>query len=92
MNGVLMYLDALANEQKLFRRALLVWAMTLFTWVVLKVFGTPFAEISTHVVAAMGIVNSMLVAVIGLYQWLRARDEERDRQEQARTNREEFIP
>lgn len=71
------WLDRLANRQKLFRRLILVWAIGLVTLVVLRatepdVLSSATGAGATIVTAAIGI----LTTVVGLYQWMRQRDEE----------------
>lgn len=70
--------DRLANSHKLFRRAVLVWAICLVTIVVLRatrpeVLTSASGAGATIVTGAIGI----LTTVVGLYQWMRQRDAER---------------
>lgn len=66
------WLDKLVNEQKLFRRLVLIWACWLITVVVLRV--TDPAVIP-HVTAAVATVVTgvigILATVIAFYQWHR---------------------
>jgi predicted histidine transporter YuiF (NhaC family) len=51
------------------------WAMSLITWVVLRVF-TDLDKISTNVVTALSIVVGLLTTVIGFYNYQRKLDKE----------------
>lgn len=80
MTRFLSWCERLANSHKLFRRAVLLWAVVLVTVVVLRatrpeVLTAATAAGATIVTAAIGI----LTTVIGLYQWMRQRDAERHR-------------
>lgn len=65
----------LANEHKLFRRLILLWAMALITVIVVWTWLSP-PDIPTSTAAALGTVTGILTAVIGLYQYLRGKDDD----------------
>lgn len=69
-------LDALFERHKLVRRAALVWACWLISVVVLRVTETEaLPHITGPVATVVGAVIGILTVVVGLYQWLRARDD-----------------
>ncbi|HRQ57643.1 MAG TPA: hypothetical protein PLN31_09500 [Azoarcus taiwanensis] len=86
MSRVGRWLDALFERHKFVRRAALIWACALITVVLLRV-TTPEAlplvspPVATIVVAVIGILST----VIGLYQWLRHRDDAEQRELEERT-------
>lgn len=73
------FFSKLMNEQKLFRRAMLLWAMVLVTHFVLFLMDVALltgigAAGATVVTGVIGI----LVTVIGFYQWHRTKEDERE--------------
>lgn len=68
------WLCRLANEQKLFRRAALVWACTLITWTVYRTF-TAAPVITAGTATALATVVGILTVVVGLYQAQRGRED-----------------
>jgi predicted metal-binding membrane protein len=69
------WLDAFFERHKGARRIALLWAMALITYATHQLFADVTA-INQPAVAAYGIVTGLLTAVIGFYQWNRARDED----------------
>lgn len=72
----LSWCDRQINQNKAFRRGVLMWAMWLVTTVVLRVTApdvlpTITSPAATVIVAVIGI----LATVIGFYQWHRAQDD-----------------
>jgi hypothetical protein len=70
-----MDLDKLVNQNKFFRRSVLVWAMTMSTYITL----VTFTRIDTITMAGATVYGSgltILTAVIGLYQFLRGKDDQ----------------
>lgn len=75
-------LNKLFNEQKFFRRAILIWAMILITHFVLFLMDAQLligigAAGATVVTGVIGILTS----VIGFYQWHRKQDDEKEKKE-----------
>ena len=62
------------NQRLLFRRAALVWACTLITWTVYRVFVYAPA-ITAGTATALGAVIGVLTVVVGLYQSQRSRED-----------------
>lgn len=54
------------REHKAIRRLIVVWAMTLVTWVTIRVF-TDLSLITTAVVSAMTLITGLLTVPIGFY-------------------------
>lgn len=68
-------LDKLANEQKLFRRLVLLWACVLITVVVLRVTSLEALPLVSGAVASVvAAVIGILATVIAFYQWHRQQD------------------
>lgn len=76
MSALCRWLDRQINQHRLVRRALLVWACAVITWVIIRVFTSP-PDISGGTAAALATVVGILTAVIGFYQWSRAKEDER---------------
>lgn len=70
------WFDRQANRNRLFRRAMLVWAAALITWVIWVVFTNP-PDIPGGTVGALTAVIGVLTSVIGFYQWSRAAEDAR---------------
>jgi hypothetical protein len=70
-------LDHLVEERKLVRRALVLWAAGLITFVTLEVVDVlgKMSEITAPVTSFYLGVTGLLTAVIGFYQWSRERDD-----------------
>lgn len=60
------WIHVLANEHKLFRRSVLVWACLLITWATYTVFTKP-PNMSNSDAVALGSVIGILTVVIGFY-------------------------
>lgn len=60
------WLDRLANRQRLFRRAVLVWACYLITWATWRAFTDP-PQMGASDAAALASVIGILTVVIGFY-------------------------
>lgn len=67
-------LDAI-EKHKLIRRLVLVWAVALITWVVVRVFGMAPPVITGGTATALGTVIGILGTVIALYKWMRDRED-----------------
>ena len=67
------WFDRLFNKHQLVRRLLVLWAITLITWVVVQVF-SDLDKINTAVNTALGLITAILTTVIAHYQWSRSRD------------------
>lgn len=67
----------LTEKHKLFRRATLVWAIVLITWVTIRVFTSP-PNIGSGTATAYGIVVGLLATAIGFYKWSRYQETKRD--------------
>lgn len=74
MKGLLRWVDRLFNRHKFVRRLLVLWAASLITWVIFRVF-TDLTLITTPVVSAMSIVVGLLATAIGFYNYQRRLDE-----------------
>ena len=64
----------LIEHHKLVRRLLVAWAAGLITWVTVRVFGGPLADITGNVVAAYTVTCGLLTIVLGLYQVQRSKE------------------
>lgn len=62
-------------ENKGVRRALVLWAACLITWVTYQIFKGDLGAITTAVVAAYTVVTGVLGVVIGFYQTGRNKDD-----------------
>jgi hypothetical protein len=70
------WLDRLANSHKLFRRLLLMWACWLVTVVSLRAtMPEALTDMSGPAASVVIGVIGILTTVIGLYQWMRQRDD-----------------
>lgn len=79
MNTLKKFFNCLANEQKLFRRAILVWAMVIITyWSFFLMDVTIVTTISNAGAAMVATIFGILTTVIGLYQYLRNKDDDRE--------------
>lgn len=70
------WFEDLANRQRLFRRLVLIWAMTIITYVIYVV-ADPNLLIQIGAAGATvvtGIIG-ILTTVIGFYQWHRQQDD-----------------
>lgn len=74
VKGILRWVDRLFNRHKFVRRLLVLWAASLITWVIFRVF-TDLTLITTPVVSAMSIVVGLLATAIGFYNYQRRMDE-----------------
>ena len=72
-------LDKLFNEQKFFRRVILLWAITLITMFVLFLMNVELliGIGAAGATVATGIIG-ILATVVGFYQWHRKQDDERE--------------
>lgn len=79
------FLDYLIEERRLVRRLLVVWAVGLITTVTYDILDLvkKMDEVTTPVVSFYLGVTALLTAVIGLYQFLRQRDDEREEKRRA---------
>ena len=67
--------DAIENK-KLLRRFILVWAMSIITAVIIRLFFMPNVPvISSGTATAFSVIVGLLATVIALYKWLRGRDD-----------------
>jgi len=64
------WIDRLFNQYKLVRRLLMLWAVLLITYVVVRVFDDVIL-ISAATASALGIVVGLLASVISFYMWSR---------------------
>ena len=64
------FFDRLFNQYKLVRRLLMLWAVLLITYVVVRVFDD-IILISAATVSALGVVVGILASVISFYMWSR---------------------
>jgi len=64
------FFERLFNQYKLVRRLLMLWAVLLITYVVVRVFDD-IILISAATVSALGIVVGLLASVISFYMWSR---------------------
>ena len=64
------FFDRLFNQYKFVRRLLILWAVLLITYVVVRVFDD-IILISAATVSALGIVVGILATVISFYIWSR---------------------
>lgn len=78
-------LDYLIEERRLVRRLLVVWAVGLITTVTYDILELvkKMDEVTTPVVSFYLGVTALLTAVIGLYQFLRQKDDEREEKRRA---------
>jgi hypothetical protein len=72
---VLDFFNRLFNQYKLVRRTLVLWALCLITYAILRTF-SDISAITTPVVTALATVCAILTPVLALYQWSRMRDKE----------------
>lgn len=64
------------SSRMLFRRLVLLWAMSLTTEVVLRVTAPEVLSAATAGGASIAVASiGILATVVGLYQWLRQKDE-----------------
>ena len=68
------WLDSFFERHKGARRLLLLWAMVLITYATHAMF-SDVTQITGPSVTAYATVTGLLSAVVGFYQWSRARDE-----------------
>jgi len=64
------FFERLFNQYKLVRRLLMLWAVLLITYVVVRVFDDVIL-ISAATASALGIVVGLLASVISFYMWSR---------------------
>lgn len=64
------FFDRLFNQYKFVRRLLMLWAVALITYVVVRVFDD-IILISAATASALGIVVGLLASVISFYMWSR---------------------
>jgi len=64
----------LVEKHKLIRRLTLLWAVILITAVVIRVFWFPI-DIPSGTAAALSTVVGILTVVIGLYKYMRGRED-----------------
>lgn len=69
-------LDAFFERHKGARRLALVWALILITYATHQMF-SDVAAITAPSATAYATLTGLLSAVIGFYQWSRAKDDER---------------
>jgi hypothetical protein len=69
-----MNIEKLVECHKFFRRAILVWAMTLATYMVVVTFSS-LSSLTAASATVFGSGLTILTGVIGLYQYLRSRDD-----------------
>lgn len=71
-----MNIDKLINEQKFFRRFVLIWAIIIVTYTTWFVLDKPFliAVGNAGVTIILAIIG-ILATVIGFYQWHRSSDD-----------------
>lgn len=83
-------LDHLVEERKLVRRALVVWAAGLITFVTLEVVSVlgKMDEVTAPVTSFYLGVTGLLTAVIGFYQFQREQDDKREHRRGDDSNRE----
>lgn len=71
-------INRLINNQKLFRRIVLVWAMTILTiWSCFLMDVSLLVNIGAAGATVVTAVFGILTTVIGFYQWHRNKDDER---------------
>lgn len=70
------WFSELANRQMLFRRLVLIWAMTIITYVVyIVVEPTLLIQIGAAGATVITAIIGILTTVIGFYQWHRQQDD-----------------
>lgn len=70
--------NKLINEQKLFRRIILIWAMVILTiWSCFLMDVSLLVNIGAAGATVVTAVFGILTTVIGFYQWHRNKDDER---------------
>ena len=69
-----MSMKNLIEKHKLIRRLTLLWSLILITAVVIKVFWFPI-DIPNGTAMALGTVVGILGTVIGLYKWMRGKED-----------------
>lgn len=69
------YIGAIVEQHKGIRRFIVLWSVALTTWVTIKVFTTPFRQISGNVVAAFSAVTALVGLAVSLYQTSRSRED-----------------
>lgn len=74
MSNVGKWIERLFNEHMLVRRFMVFWAISLITYVILKVFVNP-ETISTPAAVALGSVVGLLTTVLAFYVRSRQLDE-----------------
>jgi len=72
---MLQLLDSYFNKHKGARRTLLLWAVLLITWTVIKVVNL-VTVVDGHAVTLAGLVIGLLATVIAFYQWSRIQDKD----------------
>ena len=71
-------INRLINNQKLFRRIVLIWAMTILTiWSCFLMDVSLLVNIGAAGATVVTAVFGILTTVIGFYQWHRNKDDER---------------
>jgi len=65
------WVNRLFNQYKFMRRFMLFWIVVLLTFVTYRVFWQTEGELSSEYMALTGL----LTIVVGLYQWLRERED-----------------
>lgn len=71
-----LFIERLFEEHKLIRRLLVLWAVTLITWTVTRVF-SDLAALTAPVATALATVTAILTAVLGFYQWARQNEDKK---------------
>lgn len=72
------FFSNMINNQKLFRRVVLIWAMTILTvWSCFLMDVSLLTNIGAAGATVVTAVFGILTTVIGFYQWHRNKDDER---------------
>ena len=71
------WLDRQCNRNRLFRRLVLLWCMTIITITILRATDPDvLVQMTGAGATVVGSVTGLLSCVIGFYQWSRQKDDE----------------